>query len=80
MKPLQITDPEILARLQSNGPVDVADASGRVIGRIDFKPMTFPEFGITDEEFERMVNDPAGEWVPAAEVDRRLREHLNGRK
>jgi hypothetical protein len=50
---------------------------GRLLGRFTPAPrpgMTFPEFGMTDEEIDRLDNDPAAEWVTAAAVEARLRE------
>lgn len=76
MKPLQITDPEMLAQLRTAGKIDVTDNTGLVIGRIDFKPMSCPEFGMTDEELDWLVKDPNAEWIPADEVVAHLKSRL----
>jgi hypothetical protein len=36
--------------------------------------MSFPEFGMTDEELKRRENDPNVRWYTADEVMARLRE------
>jgi hypothetical protein len=74
--PLTVTDPATLAALTASPhPVELHDPDGRVIGR--FVPpipgMTYPEFGMTDEEIERYDNDPNARWVTAEEVEARLR-------
>ncbi len=72
MKQLQITDGELLGQLRANAPVDVVDGDGKVIGRVQFQPMTYPEFGETDEEIRLRDNDPNTTWHTTAEVIERL--------
>ena len=59
------------------GPeVEVYGPTGQLLGRFTPAPrpgMTYPEFGLTDEELERRANDPDG-WVTAAQVEARLIE------
>ncbi len=69
---LQITDPELMARLQTKNPVEVVDASGRVVGRVAFEASGDLEFDMSDEELERLENDPNAVWIPADEVVTRL--------
>jgi len=51
---------------------------GRVLGQFvpvePSKKMSFPEFGMTDEELDRIENDPNQKWYTAEEVMARLRE------
>lgn len=59
--------------------VEIFGPDGRLLGRFTPAPrpgMTYPEFGMTDEEIDRLANDPNG-WVSAADVEARLRQ-LNG--
>ena len=56
--------------------VEVRGPDGQLLGRFTPAPrpgMMFPEFGVTDEEMDRRLNDPDG-WVTAEEVNARLRE------
>ena len=56
--------------------VEVRDADGTVLGRFTPAPrpgMMFPEFGMTDEELERIENDPNARWYTADEVMARIR-------
>jgi hypothetical protein len=56
--------------------VEVRGPDGQLLGRFTPAPrpgMMFPEFGVTDEEMDRRLNDPDG-WVSAEEVNARLRE------
>ena len=56
--------------------VEVFGPDGRLLGRFSPAPrpgMMFPEFGITDEEMERRLNDPNAKWVTGDEVASRLR-------
>jgi hypothetical protein len=75
---LTITDPATLAALETaTGPqLEVRGPDGRLLGRFTPAPrpgMTYPEFGMTDEEIERYDNDPSATWVTAEEVMARLR-------
>ena len=57
--------------------VEVRGPDGTLLGRFTPAPrpgMRFPEFGMTDEEIERIDNDPNAKWVTAAEVEARLRQ------
>lgn len=70
-----ISDSVLLAQLLGKGTVDVKDASGAVVGR--FTPtlkMSFPEFGVTDEELLREIRDPNTKWHTPEQVMARLRE------
>lgn len=78
MTQIQITDPELMARLLGQNPVEVVDASGRVVGRVAFEATNEPEFDMTDEELERLENDPEAVWFTAGEVVARL-QGLQGR-
>ena len=75
---LTITDPQTVAALATaTGPeLDVRGPDGQLLGQFVPAPrpgMMFPEFGITDEEMDRRLNDPDG-WVTAEEVNAKLRE------
>jgi hypothetical protein len=76
---VKLQDQNAIAALEAaKVPVDVQTADGRYIGRfIPVDPsnkMSFPEFGLTDEELERLENDPNQKWYTADEVMARLRE------
>ncbi len=73
-----IHDAAAVAVLASTTGVDVEvrGPDGQLLGRFTPAPrpgMMFPEFGVTDEEMDRRLNDPEG-WVSAEEVNARLRE------
>lgn len=56
--------------------VEVRGRDGRLLGVFTPAPrpgMSFPEFGITDEEMERQRKDPNAKWVTGEEVMARLR-------
>jgi hypothetical protein len=59
-------------------PIELKAPDGRVLGQFlpvePSKKMSFPEFGMTDEELERLDNDPNLRWYTADEVMARLRE------
>ena len=62
--------------------VEVRGPDGTLLGRFTPAPrpgMHFPEFGMTDEEIERIDNDPDAKWVTAAEVEARLRQLKDAR-
>jgi hypothetical protein len=66
---------EVLATVV--GVQDVVGPDGRVLGRFIPEPrpgVSFPEFGVTDEELARELADPNTKWVTAEEVMARLRE------
>ena len=74
--PTIIADEQMAAKLVVDSPHEVRAADGRLIGY--FTPahhpkMSFPEIGLTDEELDRIVNDPNEKWVTADEVMARLR-------
>lgn len=73
-----IHDPASVAALASTTgvEVEVRGPDGQLLGRFTPAPrpgMMFPEFGVTDEEMDRRLNDTDG-WVSAEEVNARLRE------
>jgi hypothetical protein len=76
MKTLQITDPELLAQLRTTGKVDVTDASGLVVGRVEFQAAIESDFGLTDAEIDRLIADPKTEWIPADVVLAHLKQQI----
>jgi hypothetical protein len=58
--------------------VELRAPDGRVLGQFvpiePSKKMSFPEFEMTDEEIERLDNDPNIRWYTADEVMERLRQ------
>ncbi len=57
--------------------VEIFGPDGRLLGRFTPAPrpgMTYPEFGMSDDELARFDNDPNAVWVPAGEVEARLRQ------
>lgn len=74
MNQLHITDPDLLAKLRTTGEAEVVDATGRIVGQVAFKPMTYPEVGLTDEEIKRRRTDPNAKRYTPEEVMARLRE------
>lgn len=59
------------------GVQDVVGPDGRVLGRFIPEPrpgMSFPEFGISDDEVARELADPNAVRVTAEDVMARLRE------
>jgi len=76
---VQIHDAKAVAGLAlATAPVELRAPDGRVLGQFvpvePSKRMSFPEFGMTDEELERLDNDPNQKWYTADEVMARLRE------
>jgi hypothetical protein len=74
-----ISDPSVAAVLAQavGAEIEVRGPDGTLLGRFTPAPrpgMHFPEFGMTDEEIERLDNDPNAKWVTAAEVEARLRQ------
>lgn len=61
----------------ASGPIELTAPDGRVLGRFvpveASKKMSYPELEITDEEFERRINDRTVRWYTADEVMARLR-------
>jgi hypothetical protein len=75
--PTIIADEQMAAKLTVNGPHEIRTADGRVLGQFMPAPrpgMMFPEFGMTDEEMDQLVNDPNAKWYTPDEVMARLRE------
>jgi hypothetical protein len=76
--PIQISDQTTVNQLtEALGIQEVHAPDGRVLGQ--FIParrpgMSFPEFGITDVELDRQLNDPNMKWYTPEEVMERLRE------
>jgi hypothetical protein len=75
---ITITDEAAAAALATaKGPQELRGPDGRLLGQFMPAPrpgMRFPELGITDEELERIQNDPNTKWYTAEEVMARLRE------
>jgi len=63
---------------RATDPIELKAPDGRVLGQFvpvePSKKMSFPEFGMTDEEIVRMDNDPNTKWYTAEEVMERLRQ------
>ena len=81
---LTIPDQSIAATFAdaTGSGVEVRGPDGQLLGRFTPAPRPgrmFPEFGVTDEEMTRELNDPDAKWVTAEEVNARLRE-LRGQK
>lgn len=56
--------------------VEVRGPDGRLLGRFTPAPrpgMMFPELGVSDEELDRLENDPNAKWYTPDEVSARLR-------
>lgn len=56
--------------------LEVRGPNGELLGCFTPAPrpgMHFPEFGVTDEEMFRRLNDPNAKWVTGDEVMARLR-------
>jgi hypothetical protein len=73
--PVHIQDPQSAAALSAAvHPMNVFGPDGQLLGQ--FWPvvpgMSFPEFGITDKEIERRLNDPNAKWYTHEEVMARL--------
>jgi hypothetical protein len=76
--PIQIHDEPTVAALSAvTGPEEVRAPDGRLLGQ--FIPaaspkMSCPELGVTDEELDRIENDPNTIWYTPEQVMARLRE------
>jgi hypothetical protein len=58
-------------------PQEVLGPTGAVLGQFipaSLPKVSFPEFGITDDELDQQLNDPNEKWVTPEEVMARLRE------
>ena len=75
---ITITDEAAAAALvTAKGPQELHGPDGRLLGQFMPAPrpgMMFPEFGLTDEEMDQLVNDPNTKWYTPDEVMARLRE------
>jgi len=76
---VQIHDPKAVELLAAaTAPLELRAPDGRVLGQFvpvePSKKMSFPEFGMTDEEIFRIDNDPNMKWYTAEEVMERLRQ------
>jgi len=74
-----INDPTAVSTFATaKDPIELKAPDGRVLGRfVPVEPsrkMSFPEFGMTDEEIFRMDNDPNTVWYTADAVMERLRQ------
>lgn len=76
--PLTITDPATAAALAAATAIDeVRGPDGQLLGRFIPAPrpgLEFPEFGMSSAQMRMLADDPNTKWVPAAEVEARLRE------
>ncbi|MGL6074765.1 MAG: hypothetical protein ACRC8S_11445 [Fimbriiglobus sp.] len=55
--------------------VEVFGPDGRLLGRFTPAPrpgMAFPEFGMSDEDIEKIIKDPNAKWHSGEEVMARL--------
>ena len=62
--------------------VEVRSPDGQLLGRFTPAPrpgMSFPEFGVSDEEMFRRLDDPNAKWVTGDEVVARLRSLRDAR-
>ncbi len=58
-------------------PQEILGPSGAVLGQFipaSLPRVSCPEFGVTDDELERQLNDPNSRWHTPEEVMARLRE------
>jgi hypothetical protein len=70
-------EPTIAALATATGPQEIRGPDGQLLGYFSPTPIpkvSFPEFGVTDEELERELHDPNTKWVTPEEVMARLRE------
>ncbi len=76
---LTFTDPATLAALAATteSQVELRGPDGQLLGRYTAAPrpgLTFPELvRMTDEELDRLENNPNAKWYTADEVMARLR-------
>jgi hypothetical protein len=58
-------------------PQEVRGPNGVLLGQFipaSLPKVSFPEFGVTDDELERQLSDPNSRWHTPEEVMARLRE------
>ncbi|QJW99298.1 hypothetical protein FTUN_6901 [Frigoriglobus tundricola] len=70
-------EPTASALASASTPQDVRGPNGTLLGQFipaSLPKVSFPEFGVTDEELERQLNDPNARWHTPEEVMTRLRE------
>lgn len=61
----------------ASSPQEVRGPGGKLLGQFipaSLPKVSFPEFGVTDEELERQLNDTNAKWVTPEDVMARLRE------
>lgn len=79
-----INDPAAITTLANvtGVEVEVRSPDGQLLGRFTPAPrpgMSFPEFGVSDEEMFRRLDDPNAKWVTGDEVVARLRSLRDAR-
>jgi hypothetical protein len=76
--PITILDESTAAELATaSTPQEVRGPKGDLLGQFipaSLPRVSFPEFGITDEELNRQLSDPNERWVTPDDVTARLRE------
>ncbi len=75
---IQILDVVSASNLSSaQYPSDVHGPDGKMLGRFiptSVPGMTYPESGLTDDELDKLANDPNAKWVTSERVMARLVE------
>jgi hypothetical protein len=75
---ITILDESTAAALATaSSPQDILGPNGVVLGQFipaSLPKVSFPEFGVTDEEIDRQLADPNERWFTPEEVMARLRE------
>jgi hypothetical protein len=74
-----VKDESLIASLSAmSSPSELHTPDGKVLGRFIPSPgkgkMSYPEFGMTDEELDARASRPDAKWYSADEVMARLRE------
>jgi hypothetical protein len=76
--PITILDESTATALATASiPQEVRGPNGAILGQFipaSLPKVSFPEFGVTDEELERQLTDPNEKWVTPEVVMARLRE------
>ncbi|MBX9626908.1 MAG: hypothetical protein K2X82_24115 [Gemmataceae bacterium] len=81
MSKLVIDGPTLEQFLAAGGTVEVVDPSGKPVGKFTQYPRSgnyYVDDWPSDEEIDRRMRE--GKWVPAAEVEERLRKLEEGMK